>query len=159
MKQTVERHSDCLSLFDEVYAVHIREKTRPSEAELLGLLRRFTENMVATFYVLDALDEATKEIQVDIVKKLASLNAKLFITSRPMQTIEDHFPSAHRFPIVAQDQDLDLYINEEISRSPDLRAVLAHEPGLQEHLMTSVKEKCNGMCVQYLFYLKIASCS
>ncbi|KAH6909763.1 hypothetical protein BKA70DRAFT_1425484 [Coprinopsis sp. MPI-PUGE-AT-0042] len=145
VKQTVERHAHCLSLFDEVYAVHIREKTQPSEAELLGLLQRFTENVVATFYVLDALDEALKAIQVDVVKKLASLNVKIFITSRPMQTVEVHFPSAHRFPIVAQDHDLDLHIIEQISRSPDLQEILAHEPALQTHLVASVKEKCHGM--------------
>ncbi|KAH6876951.1 hypothetical protein BKA70DRAFT_1576545 [Coprinopsis sp. MPI-PUGE-AT-0042] len=145
VKQTLERHPGCLPLVNEVYGRHIREKTRPSEEELLGLLRQFTSTMV-TFYFLDALDEAPTAIQIEIIQRLTSLNVKLFITSRPLKDVEAAFPNVHRFPIVAQPSDIDLHIEKEISLSGSLRAIL--EQGgtlLRDEVYTSIKEKCGGM--------------
>ncbi|KAH6905419.1 ankyrin repeat-containing domain protein [Coprinopsis sp. MPI-PUGE-AT-0042] len=145
VKQTLERHPGCLPLFNETYTRHIREKTRPSEGELLGLLRRFTGAMV-TFYVLDALDEAPPEVQLEIIERLTSLNAKLFITSRPLRNVEAAFPNVHRFVIVAQASDVALHIDKEISRSGDLRAILERGgPSLRDEIHDSIKTKCGGM--------------
>jgi hypothetical protein len=145
VKQTLERHPGCLPLFNKVYTRHIREKTYPSEDELLGLLRQFTDAMV-TFYYLDALDEAPTPIQIDIIEKLASLNVKLFITSRPLKNVEAAFLDVHRFLIVAQDQDIDLHIEKELSRSADLLAILKEGgSSLRDEVYTSIKAKCSGM--------------
>ncbi|KAH6909717.1 hypothetical protein BKA70DRAFT_1187477 [Coprinopsis sp. MPI-PUGE-AT-0042] len=145
VKQTIERHPGCITLFNEVYARHIREKTRPSDEELLGLLRQFTGAMV-TFYVLDALDEAPPEIQLEIIQRLMSLNVKLFVTSRPLKNVEAAFPNVHRFSIVAQVSDIDLHIDKEISRSADLRTILGQGGTvLRNEVYTSIKTKCGGM--------------
>ncbi|KAH6901824.1 hypothetical protein BKA70DRAFT_1568315 [Coprinopsis sp. MPI-PUGE-AT-0042] len=145
VKQTLERHPGCLLLFNKVYARHIREKTQPSEEELLGLLRQFTSTMV-TFSFLDALDEAPTAIQIEIIQRLTSLNVKLFITSRPLKDVEAAFPNIHRFPIVARPSDIDLHVDKEIGLSGNLRAIL--EQGgtlLRDEVYTSIKEKCGGM--------------
>ncbi|KAH6870867.1 ankyrin repeat-containing domain protein [Coprinopsis sp. MPI-PUGE-AT-0042] len=146
VKQTVERHPDCASIADNTYARHIREKTQPAETELLQLLCQFTTVTAATFYLLDALDEAPDRIQVDLVLKLASLNVRLFITSRPLESVQARVPNAHRFPIFARDDDLDLHINEEISRSRDLASLLENaDPSLRDEIVSLVKSKCGGM--------------
>ncbi|KAH6904787.1 hypothetical protein BKA70DRAFT_519053 [Coprinopsis sp. MPI-PUGE-AT-0042] len=145
VKQTIERHPGCTSLFNEVYARHFREKTHPTKEELLGLLHQFTRAMV-TFYVLDALDEAPPEIQLEIIQRLTSLNVKLFITSRPLDNVEAAFPNVHRLPIVAQESDIDLHIDTEISRSPDLRAIIEQGgTSLRDEIHASIKAKCGGM--------------
>ncbi|KAH6904785.1 hypothetical protein BKA70DRAFT_1153567 [Coprinopsis sp. MPI-PUGE-AT-0042] len=146
VKQTIERHPHCVSHFDAVYARHIREKTQPSEEELLALLRQFVGLMAITVYALDALDEAPPKIQLELLERLASLNVKLFITSRPLKTLEAHFPSAHRFPIVAHNDDITLHINQEISRSADLRGILQKaDQSLHSKIVASVIQKCGGM--------------
>ncbi|KAH6870878.1 hypothetical protein BKA70DRAFT_365676 [Coprinopsis sp. MPI-PUGE-AT-0042] len=146
VKQTVERHPDCEWIAEKAYARHIREKTQPTESELLELLRQFTEVNAATFYFLDALDEAPDRIQVDLVLKLASLNVRLFITSRPLESVQARVPDAHRFLIVAQEGDLDLHINQEISRSRDLANLLENaDPSLRDEIVLLVKSKCGGM--------------
>ncbi|KAH6870872.1 hypothetical protein BKA70DRAFT_1069663, partial [Coprinopsis sp. MPI-PUGE-AT-0042] len=146
VKQTVERHPDCELIAEKAYARHIREKTQPTESELLELLRQFTEVNAATFYFLDALDEAPDRIQVDLVLKLASLNARLFVTSRPLESVQARVPDAHCFPIFAQEGDLDLHINQEISRSRDLASFLeSADPSLREEIVALVKSKCGGM--------------
>ena len=145
VKQIVERHPDCAHLAQEAYARHLSERTQPTQAELLQLLRWFTEIKEATFFVLDALDEAPEKLRVDIIRALDSLNVKLFITSRPLKAIEEKAQKAHGFEIAAQDGDLDLHISQEISRSENLVDLLDGHPTFKEEVMSSVKENCGGM--------------
>ncbi|KAH6909889.1 hypothetical protein BKA70DRAFT_178830 [Coprinopsis sp. MPI-PUGE-AT-0042] len=146
VKQTVERHPECGLFAEQAYARHLREKTQPTEAELLQLLRRFIEAFTMTFYLLDALDEAPDKIQVDLVQKIASLNVRLFITSRPLKAVETRVPDVHRFHIVAQEGDLDLHIAQEIGRSRDLADLLERVgPSLRDEIISLVKSKCGGM--------------
>ncbi|KAH6911241.1 hypothetical protein BKA70DRAFT_55684 [Coprinopsis sp. MPI-PUGE-AT-0042] len=146
VKQTIERHPRYLPFLRELYDIHIREGTQPSESELLHLLRLFTALIEATFYFLDALDEAPPGVQLDLLEKLSSLNVKLFITSRPLPLLEARFPGAHRYPIRAQDRDLDLHIKKEISRSAMLQTVLnEQDPSFRERITTTIKKKCGGM--------------
>ncbi|KAH6909418.1 hypothetical protein BKA70DRAFT_1221671 [Coprinopsis sp. MPI-PUGE-AT-0042] len=120
VKQTAERQPDLLPAIHETYAEHIRDGTQPTEAHLLGLMQKLTEN-VTTAYVLDALDEAPVSIQLDLVKKLASLKCKIFITSRPLKAVEVHFPAAHCFSVVAQGADIDLLIEQKLEKSANLQ--------------------------------------
>lgn len=120
-KQSVER----LLVVQDVYAQHILEGTQPTEADLFSLLQELTRRLPATFYILDALDEAPIGIQLALVKRLSSLNCKLFITSRPLKAVEAQFPDARTFCIVAQDEDIDLHIKERIGSSADLQGLLA----------------------------------
>ncbi|KAH6884745.1 hypothetical protein BKA70DRAFT_1574786 [Coprinopsis sp. MPI-PUGE-AT-0042] len=153
VKQTVERHPKCLSILSQVYERHIRENTQPSEGELLYLLRRFSEGMLATFYFLDALDEAPPDVQLDLLRKLSTLNVKIFITSRHLSTLEAHLPGAHHFPIVAQDRDLDLHIAKEISRSPALQTILNQDHELRDQIASMVKQKSGGMFLHASLHL------
>ena len=147
VRQSVERHPRFLDICKELYARHAREKTEPSARELFGLLKRFTNQLeMTTFYFVDALDEAPVNIQIDLLENLTSLNAKLFITSRPLKALQARFPSAFHFPIIAQERDLDTHIENEISRSSELKAVLANAtPGLEGRITLIVKRQCGGM--------------
>ncbi|KAH6888307.1 hypothetical protein BKA70DRAFT_59495 [Coprinopsis sp. MPI-PUGE-AT-0042] len=146
VKQTIERHADCIPIFEEVFARHIREKTLPSESELVQLLRRFAEVIAEIFYFLDALDEASPEVQFDLLRRLSTLNVKIFITSRPLAHLDSCFPGAHRFSIRAQDRDLQVHIAKEIEHSPVLQTILNKGgPSLRGKIVSTVKEKCEGM--------------
>jgi hypothetical protein len=146
VKQTIERHEDCAAIAEEAYSRHVRENTQPTEDELLHLLYRFTGAKSVTFYILDALDEAPVRIQVDVVRKLASLNVRLFITSRPLKGVEARVPDAHGFQIVAREDDLDLHISKEISRSRDLQDLLDRaDPSMRGEMVARIKKNCGGM--------------
>jgi hypothetical protein len=143
--QTLERHPECLALAQQTYDPHLRERTDPTEAQLLALLRQFTDLMTITFYVLDALDEAPTKVRLAILKALASLDVKLFITSRPLKTVEASFPSAHTFHIIAQDADLDLHIAKAIEENAELQSLLQVEPALRDEIFLVIKRNCGGM--------------
>jgi hypothetical protein len=143
--QTLERHPECQALVEQAYARHLRERTEPNEEQLLSLLRRLTESMAVTFYILDALDEAPTKIQLAVLRTLTSLNVKLFVTSRPLKPLEDRFPQALTFAIFAQDEDLDLLIAKGIEDSVELRYLLEVEPFLRDELFLTIKANCGGM--------------
>ncbi|KAH6911243.1 hypothetical protein BKA70DRAFT_1099651, partial [Coprinopsis sp. MPI-PUGE-AT-0042] len=147
VRQTVERHPASLPLCKEIYARHMRENTQPSTRELFGLLKRFTSELITTtFYFLDALDEAPADVQLELLETLTALNVKLFITSRPLKPLEAHFPTAHHFPIVARERDLDVHIGNELSRSMEIQAILAAaSPGLGGRITLIIKRQCSGM--------------
>lgn len=149
VKQTVERHPDCATLSEQTYARHLKERTQPTQAELLQLLHRFVDIKAATFYVLDALDEAPEKLRVDIVTAVASLNAKLFITSRPLKAIEAKFSDTKSFTIAAQDADLDLHISRGISLSENLQDLLDADSAFKQEVIASIKKNCGGMCVYF----------
>ena len=146
VKQTVQRHPQGFAICQEVYAPHIEERTRPSVQELLGLLRNLAASFVSTFYFLDAIDEAPTDVQLDLLEKLSPMKANLFITSRPMETLQARFPSFHQYPIRAQDRDLELHIDEQISRSVFLENILGPKGSpMRKKVEATVKEKCGGM--------------
>ncbi|KAH6903022.1 hypothetical protein BKA70DRAFT_1155699, partial [Coprinopsis sp. MPI-PUGE-AT-0042] len=144
--QTLERHQKCLALVEQTYAQHLRERTEPTEEQLLALLQELADHMACTFYILDALDEAPTNLQLAVVKALASLNVKLFITSRPLRNVEAKFPHAQKLTIVAQEVDIDLHITKVISESVDLQHLLEHaDPSLREEIVSTIKRNCGGM--------------
>ncbi|KAH6908773.1 hypothetical protein BKA70DRAFT_1400323 [Coprinopsis sp. MPI-PUGE-AT-0042] len=145
VKQTHERHPECQALIEQAYARHLRERTEPTEGQLFSLLRQITEGMSVTFYILDALDEAPINIQLAVVERLVSLNVKLFVTSRPLRTVEAHFPEAYTFHIVAQDADIDLHITKEIKKNVQLRCLLQVNPSLRDKIISTIKGNCGGM--------------
>lgn len=146
VKQIIEKHPNCLKLAEKVYAVHARLKTRPTEEELLQLLKSFREVVTTIFCFLDALDEAPIRVQFNLLDRMSSLNFKLFITSRSLKVLEADFPNAHYFTITAQDSDLNLHIHKEIQQNPHLRRILNNaEPSLRADMVSLVKEKCGGM--------------
>jgi hypothetical protein len=145
VKQTLERHPRCQAAIEQIYAQHLREDTEPSEVQLLALLRQLTEGMAVTFYVLDALDEAPTKVRLAVVKTLASLNVKLFITSRPLKTVQDNFPNAHILNIVAQAADIELHVAKAIEENAELQRLVHAEPALRDEILSTIKQNCGGM--------------
>jgi hypothetical protein len=143
--QTLERHPGCQGRIEQTYARHLREQTQPAEAQLLSLLRELVGMMTCTFYILDALDEAPTRIQLAILKAVASLNVKIFITSRPLETLQAHFPQAFTFTIAAQDADLDLHITQGIEEQVELQRLLKANPVLRDEIFAVIKQNCGGM--------------
>lgn len=146
VKQVLERHPECLGLIQQTYAQHIREGSEPTYAQMLELLHELANRMMCTFYILDALDKAPTKIQLAVVKTLASLNVKLFITSRPLKTVEANFPEAHTFHIIAQEKDSDLHIAKRLSESAELQSLIRREgPSLKDEIVSTIKRNCGGM--------------
>ncbi|KAH6890144.1 hypothetical protein BKA70DRAFT_1202173 [Coprinopsis sp. MPI-PUGE-AT-0042] len=144
VKQIVERHPDIMPLVEALYATHKRERTKPTQDELVGLLSSFIQQGKEIFLVLEALDEFSAEYRRKLVDLLLSVGAKLFITSRPLHTLAQHFPHAHFFPIAAQPNDIDLLIKESIAQNAELEELIGHA-GLEWQIASKIHQTSGGM--------------
>ncbi|KAH6890155.1 ankyrin repeat-containing domain protein, partial [Coprinopsis sp. MPI-PUGE-AT-0042] len=96
------------------------------------------------FFILDALDELSSEDRRTLVELLASMDVKLFVTSRPLQALERHFPEAQFFDIAARPADITLLIKDSVRRNSELQELLSL-PGLEEHTAHAIQQAAGGM--------------
>ncbi|KAH6903940.1 hypothetical protein BKA70DRAFT_1403731 [Coprinopsis sp. MPI-PUGE-AT-0042] len=144
VKQIVERHIDLVPIIEGLYAKHKREKTKPSQQELVDALAEFTRGGKCLFFVLDALDEMRVKDRPILVNLLASLEAKLFITSRPLEILQRRHPQAQVFNIAATMSDLDLYMKDFLRHSPEVVALL-EGTDLEERIAQTIHRTSGGM--------------
>jgi hypothetical protein len=144
VKQIIERHEDLFPIVETLYAKHKRELTRPSQQDLLRLLSQFAELGKRLFFVLDALDELLSEERAIVLTLLASLDAKLLITSRPLPPLQQCFPGATIFEVAAHASDIDLLIQEYLLRNPDIK-VLLQESNFEDHFKQRIRQKSGKM--------------
>ncbi|KAH6892824.1 hypothetical protein BKA70DRAFT_1536593 [Coprinopsis sp. MPI-PUGE-AT-0042] len=144
VKQIVERHTDLIPSIEALYARHQQERTKPSQQELRGVLEGFIRHGKTLFFILDAFDEMRSEDRPILLNLLASLDAKLFITSRPLEPLQKQFPYARVFDIAASPSDLDLHIKHFLRHSPEVMALL-EDTDLEEQIAEPVHRKSGGM--------------
>ncbi|KAH6892843.1 ankyrin repeat-containing domain protein [Coprinopsis sp. MPI-PUGE-AT-0042] len=143
VKQIVERHADSIPIVQEIYAKHKREKTRLSQQDLMSLLSQLIKGKVV-YIVLDALDELRSEDRPILIGLLASLHVKLFITSRPLASLQKRWDQAQVFDITADPSDIDLVIQSFLCQSPDLMTLL-DDSGMKSQVVETIRIKAGGM--------------
>ncbi|KAH6902562.1 ankyrin repeat-containing domain protein [Coprinopsis sp. MPI-PUGE-AT-0042] len=143
VKQIVERHADVIPLAEGLYSRHQRERTKASQQDLIGLLAQMA-NMGKTFFVLDALDELRAEDRPVLIRFLVSLEARLFVTSRPLDSLRRRFPQAQFVDLAARPSDIDIHIREFLSRNPDLLESLEGSDYVQI-IIETIRRKSGGM--------------
>ncbi|KAH6891917.1 ankyrin repeat-containing domain protein [Coprinopsis sp. MPI-PUGE-AT-0042] len=79
-----------------------------------------------------------------LVSLLASLDAMLFVTSRPLEALQRQFPQAHLFNIAASASDLDLHIKDVLRHSPEVLELL-EGTDLEERIVEAIHRKSGGM--------------
>jgi hypothetical protein len=144
VRQIVERHNDLVPVIAEVYGRHKREGTKPTQQELMGLLVGFITAGKLLVFVLDALDEMRAEDRPVLLELLSSINANLFITSRPLDTIQQQYPDAQIFEISASQADIELHVQAFLRHSPGVVALLAGTD-LEEHIGETIYRMSGGM--------------
>ncbi|TFK21921.1 ankyrin [Coprinopsis marcescibilis] len=147
LRQVLERHPQVLPFVMPMYERHKREGTRPSEGEIVDLLRQIATSGLfkKTFYILDGLDEAASDIQVNLLDILSSLPVHFFITSRPLDSLKDLVPNARFLTIIASDPDISLLIDQKIRLIPALRNLLTKNATLKTEVVSIVTSKSSGM--------------
>ncbi|KAH6894841.1 ankyrin repeat-containing domain protein, partial [Coprinopsis sp. MPI-PUGE-AT-0042] len=144
VKQIIERHDDLIPTIEDLYARHEKEKTKPSQQELREVLQGFVQCGKTLIFVLDAFDEMRADDRPVLLNLLASLDAKLFITSRPLEALQRQFADARVFKIAASPSDLDLHIKHFLRHTPELMALL-EGTDLEEQIAETIHQKSGGM--------------
>ncbi|KAH6879941.1 hypothetical protein BKA70DRAFT_1576113 [Coprinopsis sp. MPI-PUGE-AT-0042] len=144
VRQLLERHPHLLSVVEPMYAKHDLEKTKPTQAELINIIRDIYSRFRIAFLFIDGLDEALYDEQFDLLDTLKLVRANVFITSRPLVTLKDVLPNVEFFDIAAKGEDIELLVSQHINRSPNLQQVLAGD-GQREIVIEKICESSRGM--------------
>jgi ankyrin repeat protein len=150
--------SSCLDALND-----LRESSGKSEAgsakklwvELFRYLRGYSGPSI--YLVVDALDEASRNEQIDVLDSLSKLvlvstSVKVLITSRPEEAFLDWYNESSsssasagllsmvKFPAAAAAHDIELYINGRIKKSRKLS-----NPSVAEDVRKTVLARAEGM--------------
>ncbi|TFK20824.1 ankyrin, partial [Coprinopsis marcescibilis] len=145
LRQLLERHPQVQPYLKPMYERHEREGTQPSEGEIVDLQIATSGLFKKTFYILDGLDEAASDIQVDLLRILSSLRVHFFITSRPLDSLKDILPDARFLTIIASDPDIALLIDQKVDRMLALRNLLAKNATLKAEALEGLPRGMDGM--------------
>ncbi|TFK24830.1 hypothetical protein FA15DRAFT_390829 [Coprinopsis marcescibilis] len=146
LRQLLERHPAVLDFVKPMYDYHKLDGTFPTEEELLSLLLEISRSNLfrLSFYVIDALDEAPRDTQIDVLTALRSLETNFFLTSRPLDSLKTLVPNAIFIDIAAQDGDIILLIDQKVKRTPALRRLLQNDEW-RSKVVAEILEKSSGM--------------
>ncbi|TFK17730.1 ankyrin [Coprinopsis marcescibilis] len=146
LRQVVQDHPSTLAFVKPMYDYHHQRKTRPSQKELLDVIRAiFNSDLFdEKFCALDGLDEAFEDTQVDVLDALASLPANLLLMSRPLPLLKDRVPDALFIDIILHEADIIQMIENKIGHMPRLHNLL-EKGDWKKKVVKTVLDKSTGM--------------
>ncbi|TFK27701.1 ankyrin [Coprinopsis marcescibilis] len=147
LRQILERYPSVLPFVQALYERHNLEQTQPDQGDLITVLLEIATSGLfsSSFFVLDGLDEASVDVQFDLIETLESLPIRFLLTSRPLDLLKDQVPGAVFFNIAASDADIAVLVEEKIDRIPTLRRLLRQNGNLKGEVVAKIMEKSSGM--------------
>jgi len=133
---------------EALYSDHVKHRTRPSFDEVSKSLHAIIERYSQVFVVVDALDECrdddgTRRKLLSEIRNLQSqFNVKLMATSRFIPEIEHEFETDIRLEVRAIDEDVEQYLDSQMSR---LRSFVIRSPTLPQLIKTNITKAADGM--------------
>ena len=134
-----------------MYDRHFLRSTRPSQKELLGVLNAIASSDLfdETCCFVDGLDEATSDIQFDLLEAVSQLPISFLFTSRPLPLLKDHVPEADFIDIIVQEADIERLIKDKLRGMKGLARLLENH-GWNNRIVKTILEKSSGMYVKFL---------
>jgi hypothetical protein len=139
----------------ELYDRHNTKRTRPSLDEISRSLQAITSQYSRVFLIVDALDECQvsdgcrQRFLSSLFNLQAQHKANLFITSRPISSMEKEFEGISKLEIRASEEDVQKYLHGHLFRLPGF---VARSLELQEEIKTEIIRAVDGMYVIYFEY-------
>ncbi|TFK26627.1 ankyrin, partial [Coprinopsis marcescibilis] len=155
VKQYLEDHPSTARFIKPLFDYHEPRGTRPTQAELLDVLKKIASSglFAKTFYVIDGLDEASNDVQVDTLAALSSLPIHCFITSRPLALLQERV-RAKFLNITVHDKDILILVEDKISRTPTLQKLLQNSEW-KTKVVERLLERSSGMFLLASLYLEM----
>ncbi|EAU90015.2 ankyrin repeat domain-containing protein 50 [Coprinopsis cinerea okayama7 len=144
VKQFLHTDPSLADLAEHLHKQHSESKTRPTQRELLDLLRQFENKFDVVFYVIDGLDEALVTAQFDLIQAVRSLRGQFALTSRPLKNLEDGLPSPKFYSVYARNSDVIILIDGKIALNSGFQRLLERH-GYRDELVRQIVDKSRGM--------------
>lgn len=155
IKQLSRRMDELPVELENLYDKHYRNASNPGYKELQNVLIQISECFEKVFWVLDALDECSKDQRQEIFEVFSGIispeiatrgNFKIFVTSRKEQDIQRAF---ERFEVVEVEakkvnKDIESYVNSRLSQYTQ-DGTLEIPDSLKSTIISVLVDKAGGM--------------
>lgn len=137
--------------FKDMHKKHQKHHTRPSLAEIVQCLVETIGCFSKAYIIIDALNEydegdGVRDVLLRELLDLVSVpNVQILITSRWLTSIESQLGDCRRLEIRAARGDICKYVEGRISNSSRLLKRVKTDPELQEDIVDTVADACQGM--------------
>jgi Cdc6-like AAA superfamily ATPase len=152
LKQLIQEQPSIPDSMKTLYDRHKDKRTRPSLEEILQILQTVAAIYSRVFIVVDALDECQtsdgcrQRFLSGLFNLQAKFKANLFVTSRPIASIDKEFEGNSKLEIRASEEDICRYLEGHSFRLPQF---VARSLALQEEIKTYIIKAVDGMYVVY----------
>ena len=149
LKQIAQHKSAITADIRQLYDRYTQQNTRPKMQEITSLLTTEMKCFSRTFIVIDALDECPErdDTRGVLLAEILALSgdARILITSRYSQKIEEKFKNVPHIDILATDEDITRYVTSRIQKERSLARLVSSNQALMEEAIKTVVEKSQGM--------------
>lgn len=132
----------------KVFERHERMYSKPSFSELTKLLHTILGHFRKASIFVDGLDEMKSSVQIEMAEILSCADAHILIASRRLSLLEDEVEELRGklefVDVVAEEDDLDLYIASMFRLTPGFKKLL-NEYKIKDKVIQTIKEKAGGM--------------
>ncbi|KFY17886.1 hypothetical protein V492_00310, partial [Pseudogymnoascus sp. VKM F-4246] len=157
LKQLAGSQSSLPATIRDLYDRHKTKRTRPSHDDITGVLQSVAASYLRVFIIVDAVDECqtSDNCQQIFLESIFNLNknngVNLFVTSRPISSIENKFEENPRLEIRASEEDVRRYLDGHMFRLPGF---VVQSLELQEEIKTNIVKAVDGMFLLAQLYLE-----
>ncbi|EAU89993.2 ankyrin containing protein [Coprinopsis cinerea okayama7 len=145
VKQFLECDPSLVAVVDPLYSRYsLDDSARPTQEELLELVKQLETHFDIVYYVIDGLDEARMDTQFDLIEAINNLRGRFSLTSRPLKSLAMDLRNARFYPITANASDILLLVAKKITRNPGFRRLL-EQNHLTQELVVKILAKSSGM--------------
>lgn len=156
IQQVVQRNPEVPDDLRNLYNTHdkIKPPTPATPAECFSVLCNQLSNCTRVFFVIDALDECNTDTRSDICDWIQQLktrtgNINMMVTSRDIPEVEEDIKPTDRLDILANDNDIEIYVEEKIETMSRLKRHIIKDPELRNLVKQTVRDSAKGMCVYF----------
>ncbi|KAF4952519.1 hypothetical protein FGADI_6754 [Fusarium gaditjirri] len=138
LKQLCQYRSSLPDAVKSLYTTNRDRRTRPSLDELSRTLKSVVLLYARTFLIVDALDECQHQEQfvTEILALQKNTRSNLFVTSRPIKSIEKNFDTCSSLDVHAKNEDVMAYIDNRIL---ELKVLQEDNKDMQEDIKSELK--------------------
>jgi hypothetical protein len=149
MKQLLQGLDYVPSSVNELYERHFTHDTMPSLSEISAALGSLLSEYDRSFLLVDGLDECSEDMRWSLVETLQDIDLKpnLLFTSRHIDAIGGELMAFERIEIRAHQDDIELYIDQQIRKNRNLRKMVQKNPKVRDDIKQTVVRIADGMCV------------
>lgn len=133
----------------ELYERYHDQSVPASSDAIFETLTLLIDTYSEVYFIVDALDECSDELRWDLLEKLRACTpkARLMITSRFLDNINEELNDFARLEIKAHKADLELFVDRHIQKNKNLRRIVEKSAVMRSDITEAIIATAEDMHV------------